>query len=361
MTIADYCAALDRKELAANPEYQRSDKVWPSAAKSFLIETILLGYPLPKIFLFQKTDLKSKKTIKEIVDGQQRSKAIHDFYNNKLRISKKSELLGASGRRYDQLDEGLQGSFLNYQLSIDLFVAATPSEIRQAFRRLNSYTVPLNPEELRHAEYQGKFKWFIYKLSEAVEQRLLDFGVFKIKQIVRMQDAKLWTEFVHALFNGVKTTKAKDLTALYRDFDREFPASPGDDSDVDDDQGEESSAGASSVTERVREAMDRVGAMTDLHDGPLMKPHVFYTLLLAMTHVLKPAEKLDGLFDTVERDAIDWQMALVNLSKLANSLETEEGGEFPEFKFACSEKTNVDTQRKLRVQWLGRALQPEPL
>lgn len=361
MTIADYCAALDRKELEANPEYQRSDKVWPVAAKSFLIETILLGYPLPKIFLFQKTDLKSKKTIKEIVDGQQRSRAIHDFYNNKLRISKKSELEGAAGRLYDQLDETLQGNFLNYQLSIDLFVAATPSEIRQAFRRLNSYTVPLNPEELRHAEYQGKFKWFIYQISERIEQRLLDFGVFKVKQIIRMQDAKLWTEFAHALFHGVKTTKAKDLTVLYRDFDKDFPAPPGDEGTTEEDQGELSAPGAIAVTRRIVEAIDRLAVMTELHDGPLMKPHVFYSLLLALTIALRPSEKLNGLFASVEAGAIDWQMALVNLSRLASSLEVEDGGDFPQFKNACSEKTNVDTQRKQRIEWLGRALQPEPL
>ena len=56
LTIADYCSAMSRHEIETNREYQRSDKVWPPAARSFLIETILLGYPVPKIFLFQKVD-----------------------------------------------------------------------------------------------------------------------------------------------------------------------------------------------------------------------------------------------------------------------------------------------------------------
>ena len=59
LTVADYCAAVGRNEIQPNYDYQRSDAVWPPAARSFLIETILLGYPLPKMFLFQKTDLKS--------------------------------------------------------------------------------------------------------------------------------------------------------------------------------------------------------------------------------------------------------------------------------------------------------------
>jgi hypothetical protein len=76
MTIAEYCASMDRKEVIVNKNYQRSDQVWPHAARSFLIESILLGFPIPKIYLHSKTDLKTRKTIKEIVDGQQRSRAI---------------------------------------------------------------------------------------------------------------------------------------------------------------------------------------------------------------------------------------------------------------------------------------------
>jgi len=38
-------------------------------------------------------------------------------------------------------------------------VAATPAEVREVFRRINSYTVPLNSEEQRHATYQGPFKF----------------------------------------------------------------------------------------------------------------------------------------------------------------------------------------------------------
>ena len=61
-TVADYCQAMSRhREIIVNRDYQRSDKVWPPAAKSFLIETILLNYPIPKLFLFQKTDLRSRR------------------------------------------------------------------------------------------------------------------------------------------------------------------------------------------------------------------------------------------------------------------------------------------------------------
>ena len=45
-------------------------------------------------------------------------------------------------------------------------VGATPDQIRETFRRINSYTVPLNPEEHRHAVFQGDFKWFMHDLTK---------------------------------------------------------------------------------------------------------------------------------------------------------------------------------------------------
>lgn len=339
MTVADYCAAMDRNEIAPNNEYQRSDKVWPPAARSFFIETILLGYPSPKIFLFQKTDLKSKKTVKEIVDGQQRSKTIHEFFHNRMSLSKRSEIETARGKTYDQLDDHLKGRFLTYQLSIDLFVSVSTAEIRQAFRRLNSYTVPLNPEELRHADYQGEFKWFVYQLTRDYEESILHLGVLTEKHIVRMQDTKLFAECIHALIHGVKTTRPKDLDNLYKEFDKEFPP-------------------AEAIRARLEQAMGFITDLPEIHNGPLMKPHVFYALLLAVSHSLAPTEPLGDVFDAPTQFVFDRNVAVTNLTALAEALEVDSPEEkFVPFVLACASKTNVDTQRKTRIQWLGKALQ----
>lgn len=344
MTIADYCAAMGRGEIESNREYQRSDKVWPPAARSFLIETILLGFPLPKIYLFQKTDLKSKKTIKEIVDGQQRSKTILDFFNNNIAISRTSEIEAARGKKYDQLGDDLKGQFLNYLLSTDLFVAASTSEIRQAFRRLNSYTVPLNPEEMRHAEYQGPFKWFLYELSRDHEEILIQLGVLGEKQIVRMQDAKLFAEFVHAALNGIKTTKAKDLDTLYKQYEQhELP-------------------GQDDLRGRIDGAMDFIIGLPEIHNGPLMKPHIFYSLLLAISHTKCAMEKLREVCEPPEPYDFQRDIVVPNLTALAEALDSERPEQrFASFVDACSTKTNVDTQRKIRVRWLCDALQPNLL
>jgi len=101
-TVTDYCDSMLRNEIVVNRDYQRSDKVWPPAARSFLIETILLNFSIPKLSLFQVTDVKSKKTIKEVIDGQQRSSTILDFHQNRFKLSKTSEIDEAKGKKYSE-------------------------------------------------------------------------------------------------------------------------------------------------------------------------------------------------------------------------------------------------------------------
>jgi hypothetical protein len=344
MTIADYCAAMDRSEIKSNDTYQRSSKVWPPAARSFLIESIILGFPLPKIFLFQNTDLVSKKTIKEIVDGQQRSKTIHDFFHDKLIISKTSEVAEARGKKYATLSDDLKGKFLSYQLSIDLFISATPTEIRQAFRRLNSYTVPLNAEELRHADFQGAFKWFVYELTRDREELLLTMGVFTEKQVIRMQDEKLFADCIFTMIHGWKTTKAKELTSLYKDYDKEFDLGPA-------------------VGKRFDDALDLLLGWNELHDTALMKPHIFHTLLIAITHYLDPLPSLSEIAEAAgDRAPMSRDMCVTNLSLLADAIESEEPEKRLEpFVKACSGATNTIDQRLARFKWLFAALKPELL
>ncbi|HVO71966.1 MAG TPA: DUF262 domain-containing protein, partial [Aggregatilineaceae bacterium] len=86
-TVAEYCEQMLGGKIIVNRDYQRSPKVWPPAARSYLIESILLGFPIPKLSLYQRTDLRSRTTLKEIVDGQQRSTAILAFFEDELRLS----------------------------------------------------------------------------------------------------------------------------------------------------------------------------------------------------------------------------------------------------------------------------------
>ena len=335
LTVADFLAGLARGDIVVNREYQRSARVWPVPAQAFLIETILLGYPMPKLGMYQITDVRTKRTIKEIVDGQQRSYAIKRFCEGKYRLSKKSELEYA-GQGFDELDDEGKHKILSYGLPIDLYIGATPADIREVFRRQNSYQMPLTPEEQRHAEFQGKFKWWVYRVTKDLDQALRAMGLFTEAQLVRMQDTKLISEIAHALLHGITTTNKNHLRRLYADNDTDFPAER-------------------ELDKRVRDAFSRLLELRAIHRSALMKPYHAYSLLLAITHVKAPVETLAGAW-TIDEPAppLDVEATETNLSGLVAALEEED--EHHEFRRASEKRTNVKDQRTTRFRWFCRAL-----
>ncbi|MBX9660391.1 MAG: DUF262 domain-containing protein [Nitrospiraceae bacterium] len=340
--IAEYCQQMREKSIVVNHDYQRSDKVWPPAARSYLIETILLGFPIPKLSLYQTTDLKTKKTKKEIVDGQQRSQVISDFLEGTFRLTGKGPF---GGRLFGQLDEPEQQRFVDYALTVDVFVGATPHEIRQVFRRMNSYTVPLNPQEKRHATHQGELKWFIVDMVEKYSEALKKIGVFGERQLSRMADAALLSDIAFTFSEGIKNASDRSLDNFYSDNESSFPD-------------------AESLRNRLTSAMDIIFGWTDIHSSTLMKSYNFYSLVLAISHALNPVQQ-SNLNETYPRPnpiQLDPQYALPNLTALAAALEEPNTyPQFAEYVAACSKATTRIEQRKTRFIWLSRALEPQLL
>ncbi len=92
----------DRGELVIDPEFQRND-VWSARQRSELIESVLMGIPLPVIYLFESRDGK-----KQVVDGRQRITAIIDFLNDKIRLSDLKILGNLNGKTFSQLEPKLR-------------------------------------------------------------------------------------------------------------------------------------------------------------------------------------------------------------------------------------------------------------
>lgn len=338
MTVADYFAAYHRGEVTVNPDYQRSDKVWPEAAKSFLIESIILGYPIPKLSLNQITDVRTRSTKKEVIDGQQRSRAIWTYLENRFRLSPSSEVTEAAGRKYEELPERIQGQILSYSLSFDLFINTTQEEVREVFRRINSFTVPLNAEEQRYAQYQGSFKWFIYRITRDYDTFFTASGMFSSKQLVRLSDTKWLAEVTHALLYGITTTNKTTLNRLYLEYNKSFPREE-------------------ELENRLRGALDTMNNWEPLHQTSLFKPFIGYSLALAIIHVTNPVEALQDSFAWSEPTVINLDPIAPTLSAMAEAAETAEpAGQFADFVKASTTGTNVKKARTDRFVWLCKAL-----
>lgn len=336
-TIQDVLAALDRGEITVNREYQRSDEIWPDAARSYLIETILLDFPIPKIALHQVTDPLTGKSYKELVDGQQRTSTVRAFAGDKFKLSSVVENKGLRGLNFSGLSPEQRTTFLNYQLNADLFLGAEPSQIREVFRRINAYTVPLNPEEQRHAQYQGVLKWFLHRLCLGLNDAWEVLGTFTPKALVRMADTKLLAEVLHAFLHGITTTNKKSLDNLYKQNDEAF-------------------AMEEEFEQRLVAAIDLLQGWEPLRGTQIMKPFQLYALLLAVMHVAQPIETLQGVYESGGMP-IDEDTAVMRLSSLAEALEADPlPDQYAQFVTASEKQTNVKAQREIRFQTYCEAL-----
>ena len=217
--IADFLEWKREKRLELNPDFQRGD-VWSPAAKTFLIDTILRKLPVPKVYLRTKVDVATKKSIREVVDGQQRLRAILDFAEDKFVLTKRASEY--AGKKYSTLSPTEQEDFLAYPLAVDQLMNASTDDVLEVFARLNSYTVTLNPPERRHGKYQGDFKWAIRNASRKWASFWKDFGVLSTRERVRMLDDSLTAEMVGLLLEGVKDGGQPKIDLLYKKYDSAF-------------------------------------------------------------------------------------------------------------------------------------------
>ncbi|MDE5693713.1 MAG: DUF262 domain-containing protein [Duncaniella sp.] len=140
----------DRGELIIDPDFQRGN-VWNSRQRSELIESILMGIPLPIIYLFESIDGR-----KQVVDGRQRITAIIDFLNDKLRLTDLKILGNLNGFTFSRLEPKLQGIVEDYQLLAYVIQPPTAERVKyDIFDRVNRGGTTLNAQEMRNALYGG--------------------------------------------------------------------------------------------------------------------------------------------------------------------------------------------------------------
>ena len=83
LIVQEILSAHERDELDINPWYQRR-AVWTRPQKGYLINSIHEKKPVPSIYIRHRIDLESEKSLKEVVDGQQRIRCILEYRNGEL-------------------------------------------------------------------------------------------------------------------------------------------------------------------------------------------------------------------------------------------------------------------------------------
>ncbi len=152
----------DRGELVIDPEFQRND-VWSTRQRSELIESVLMGIPLPVIYLFESKDGK-----KQVVDGRQRITAIVDFLNDRIKLTDLKILRNLNGKTFSQLELKLQGIVEDFQILTYVIQPPTPERVKyDIFDRVNRGGTTLNSQEMRNALYGGPVTELIDKICRS--------------------------------------------------------------------------------------------------------------------------------------------------------------------------------------------------
>lgn len=196
------------------PDMQRN-YVWTKSMASRFIDSILLGLPVPSIFL-----AKDKNNRLLIVDGLQRIVTISDYI--KGRFSKDGSAFRLSntdsitdkwrGRSFEELPDNLKRAIRIYPLHAIVFEQKKPSDdsgMYQIFERINTGGQILKPQEIRNSVYHGPFNDFIKELNE---ERVWREVLGTDKPDSRMADDELILRFFAFLdFRNRKEAKQKQI------------------------------------------------------------------------------------------------------------------------------------------------------
>ncbi len=149
------------------PDYQR-ELIWPERHKSRFIESLLIGLPIPFLFVADVGDEEDpdKSGRLEIVDGVQRIRTLAEFMTGNLVLSNLDRLSRLNGFRFNDLPVSRQRRFRRATLRlIELTEAVTEDVRREMFDRINSGSVKLEAVEVRRGMEPGPFLELVTELA----------------------------------------------------------------------------------------------------------------------------------------------------------------------------------------------------
>ena len=114
------------------PDYQR-ENVWDTSRKHNLIDSILRGWRLPKLYFLLTNGTPEQF---EVVDGQQCLLAIWEFFDNELSLSPDSDPVTGGARVYRELPDEVSDRFDDYEIDYDQIEEASEEDVKAFFQRL---------------------------------------------------------------------------------------------------------------------------------------------------------------------------------------------------------------------------------
>jgi hypothetical protein len=171
-TIRDLHDRYKGGELSLQPEFQRQF-VWDTTRSSRLIESVLLGVPLPMIYLAEESNGNES-----VIDGQQRLTSFFEFLDGNLKLSGLRVRETLNGMKFSELPKEAQSTIKKTSLRAITIRRESDKDLKfDIFERLNSGSVALNDQELRNCIYRGPYINLLKELSQDSDfRKLLNFS-----------------------------------------------------------------------------------------------------------------------------------------------------------------------------------------
>ena len=214
-SVAWFKQAYEAGQLDVKAPYQRNP-VWSDRQKAALIDTILLEYPIPELYMQEVVDAEGKQR-QVVVDGQQRVAAILGYLGGEFDLGDDSPV--APGLSFDELALPDRKKIFEYSFVVRLLPEMPEEEIRIIFQRINRNTVVLNSQELRRATYWGPFITLMEQLSDL--EYWSEFAIFSANDRRRMLDIEFISELAVGHLNGPQNKK-RTLEEFYQLYETQF-------------------------------------------------------------------------------------------------------------------------------------------
>ncbi|MFG2498576.1 DUF262 domain-containing protein [Streptomyces sp. NPDC048441] len=181
LSIREIVRMVEEEEIRVAPAYQRKFR-WSEAVQSALIESLLLGLPIPAIFVATNKD-----GTWDVVDGLQRTATILKFYGidvphaeelqfaaKPLQLTELNQLKKFSGMTYGELPMPIRLMLGKRYVRVQVLSDKSDPEVRfELFRRLNAGAVALTPQEIRGCVFRGPFYNLVEELAGTDEYKSL--------------------------------------------------------------------------------------------------------------------------------------------------------------------------------------------
>jgi hypothetical protein len=218
MIVQDLVNDYRDEKLDLNPWYQRRS-VWTRPQKAYLINTLLERKPIPALYVRHSINMEQGRSVKEVVDGQQRARTIIEFYNNEF--TAKTGVL-SDRKSFLQMSPAEREKFLLTPISVGYLLGANDKDVIDIFARINSVSKTLNAQEKRNAKFSGEFKQYVIHESASRLNFWRSYNIFTSNDIARMNEVQFVSDLILNMTNGISDFNPNTLDKIYEDNDEEF-------------------------------------------------------------------------------------------------------------------------------------------